>query len=478
MSNKSVKKNYFYNLVYQVVTIVVPIITTPYLTRVIYADGIGHISYIESIVSYFSLFAAFGIATFAQREISYNHNSIKDCSIIFWENIIRSIITTSIALIAYIPLIIVLNDLMYLVFLVTIVNVIFDISWFFQGLEEFRGICIRSTIIKILQTVLTFVLIKNVDDIYIYCWVLCGCTLLRSLSFWPSIAKRIVKVNINELHPLRNFKTIFLLFMPSIAVQLYTVLDKTMIGFITQDDFQNGYYELALRIVKLSTTIITVVGTVMAPRISSCISDGNIDVAKEYLYKSYRFVWLLGIPMCLGLCFVSDNFVPWYFGDGYESVSTLIKVLSPLTIIIGCSNVSAVQFLIPIKKEKVFTIVAFSAAAINVIANVILIYYFSALGAAIATLIAESFITIVLFVYLRKYLSLFIIFKSIIKYLVSGLIMSIVLVFENIYLSSSVLNTFIIIVSGACSYFIVLLLLRDSFLVDNIKNIIGKFRRI
>lgn len=473
MNKATVKKSYLYSLIYQLTTILVPIITTPYLTRVIGADGIGRISYIESIVSYFLLFAAFGISTFAQREISYHQNDKEKCTIIFWENVIRNIFTTSIVLVFYIPLIIFTKEKLYLIFVLTIINVVFDLTWFFQGLEEFKVVCIKSTIVKIFQTILIFVLITKPEDISLYVWLICGATILRSISLLPSLRNKLIKIKMSDLHPLNNFKTISLLFLPSIAVQLYTILDKTMIGVITNSDFQNGYYELAIRIVKLSTTIITIIGTVMSPRIASFVSEGKIDEAREYIYKSFRFVWMLGIPMCIGLFLVSKNFVGWYFGDGYDDVVILIRILSFLTIIIGCSNVIVVQFLIPIKKEKIFTIVAFSAAGINVCANSLLIYFFSAIGAAIATIIAESFITIVLFIYLRKYLKLTRVFLSCWKYLLSGIVMACVLIIEDMFFQSTIFNTCIIVFSGASVYLISLLLMKDSFLVENIKHILN-----
>ena len=197
-------------------------------------------------------------------------------------------------------------------------------------------------------------------------------------------------------------KTVISLFVPTIAVQVYTVLDKTMIGMITQNDFENGYYEQAVKISKMVMTVVTALGTVMIPRIGFYFEKGDVKEVKRLMYRGYRFVWFLGIPLCLGLIMVSPKFVPWFFGEGYNKVSVLLGILSFLILAIGINNVTGMQYLIPTKRQNIFTLTVLIGAMINFAMNYILIERFAAIGAAIASVTAETVIAIVQLMIVRK----------------------------------------------------------------------------
>ena len=243
---------------------------------------------------------------------------------------------------------------------------------------------------------------------------------------------------------------------------------KTMIGLITGSDAQNGYYELTIRIVKICTTIVTSMGIVMAPRIASRLSQKDDEGVRRYLEKSYRFVWMIGTPMAFGIFAISQNFVPWFFGGDCLEVIPIMRVLSFLAIAIGCSNVSATQLLIPAKKESIFTIVAFVAAATNVACNFLLIPRFLALGAAIASLVAESLIAIVLLFFVKKYVSVKQVLLSSLKYLVSAFVMGKTILTLGESLQPSLSNTLLLVGLGVIIYFGMLLMLMDSFLLEYI----------
>lgn len=147
-------------------------------------------------------------------------------------------------------------------------------------------------------------------------------------------------------------KIIISLFIPTIAIQIYTVLDKTMIGVITQDSFENGYYELAIKISKMVMAVVTALGTVMIPRIGYHFEQGETQRIRSLMYRGYRFVWFLGVPLCLGMIMVCGNFVPWFFGEGYEQVVPLLQILSFLILAIGINNVTGMQYMIPTKRQN------------------------------------------------------------------------------------------------------------------------------
>ena len=476
MGKKSVKKNYIYNLTYQILTILTPLLTAPYLSRVLGPSGVGTYSYIESVCSYFVLFATLGITTFGQREISYVQQDREKRSIIFWETNIIELLASLLSIIAYVIFSFAhSNWQLYIVLVFNLFAVIANISWFFQGLEEFGKIILRNIIFKMINIVFIFVVIRSPKDII---WYLLGTSVfsfLNNVSYWISIKKYVDFPGFKNLHPRRHYKTVLSLFLPTIAMQVYTVLDKTMIGVITNSSLENGYYEQALKISRIVLTVITSLGTVMIPRIGYHFERNENDIVKSYMYRGYRFVWFLGIPLCIGLIMVSSNFVPWFFGKGYDKVVPLIRILSCLILAIGINNVTGMQYLIPTKRQNVFTRTVVYGSVTNFILNIILITKLQSYGAAIASVAAETVIALVQIWIVRKELSPWEIIKSGTHYYVAGFAMVVVLYIIENRLSSSIINTLILVVCGALTYIAVLLVMRDQFFFDNVVSIGKKF---
>lgn len=475
MAQKSIKKNYVYNLTYQILTLITPLITTPYLSRVFGADGIGTCSYIESISSYFVLFATLGLTTFGQRETSYVQDDRKKRSIIFWETNIIELIASTLCIVAYVAFSFSqTNYKLYLVLVLNLFSVIANISWFFQGMEEFGKIVLRNIIFKIINIVYIFTFVKTKDDIIIYLFGVAFFGLINNLSYWISVPQYIDRPILKELHPSKHIKTVIALFVPTIAMQVYTVLDKTMIGVITNNSFENGYYEQALKIARLVLTIVTSLGTVMIPRIGYHYSKGDVEIVKQYMYRAYKFVWLCGVPLTLGLIAISNNFVPWFFGDGYDKVVSLLGILSFLILAIGINNVTGMQYLIPTKRENIFSLTVIIGALTNFVLNFFLIQMFQSMGAAIASVVAETTIAIIQIYIVRKELSPFEIVKCGLHYFIAGGLMFITLMQIRGYFNASVLHTFELVIIGAIIYGSVLLVIKDEFLLSNIYKIFKK----
>lgn len=473
--SKSISKNYIYNVSYQLLTLITPFITTPYLSRVLGPHGIGIYSYTTSIVSYFILLSSLGIANYAQREIAYNQDNPQIQSRTFFEINLLRIILVSISLGVYYLTIIHFPDdhLVYWIQALNIIAVLFDISWFFQGLEEFGKIVFRNFVIKVLSVVLIFVLIHNPDDLNKYIFLLGFMNILSGISIWFYLPRYLVKVPWKEIKIFRNFSIIIQLFLPQVAIQIYTVLDKTMIGAITGSPLENGYYEQAEKVVKLSLTIVTSLGTVMMPRIAYSYAHGKIDAIKEDMMRSYRFVWFLTIPMFFGFIAVSSNFVPWFFGPGYEKVVPLMQILSGLVIAIGLSNVTGIQYLLPTNQQNKLTLSVVIGAITNFVLNLLLIPHLQSIGAAIASIIAECVVTGVQFYIVRNVFSIVNIIASMKKYFISGCIMFAAIFTLAFILPPSIIHTFIIIAIGLGCYLGLLSLLKDSMLymaINKIKN--------
>lgn len=471
--SKSVSKNYIYNVSYQLLLLITPFITTPYLSRVLEPAGIGTYSYTYSIVSYFILLASLGVADYAQREIAYHQDDAHLQSRTFYEvNLIRFLLVGLSLCIYYFVVSSFSGDhLIYWYQALNIIAVLFDISWFFQGLEEFGKIVLRNFIIKFASIVLIFVLIHQPDDLNTYVCLIGLMNVFSGLSIWLYLPKYLVAVPRREIKPFRNFSIIIQMFLPQIAIQIYTVLDKTMIGVMTGSPLENGYYEQAEKVVKMSLTIVTSLGTVMLPRIAYAYAHKDYETIRTSMMRSYRFVWFLTVPMFCGFIAVSSNFVPWFFGPGYDKVVPLMQILSGLVIAIGLSNVTGIQYMLPTNQQNKLTLTVVCGAVVNFALNLFLIPMMQSIGAAIASLVAEITVTAIQFYIVRSVFSVAEIGRLSIKYLFSGFIMFAVTYPFSIYLEPSIVHTFITITAGCLIYVGSLLLTKDSMLYTFISKV-------
>jgi len=478
---KSIKKNYIYNLAYQMLILLTPLITVPYISRVLGPDGVGTISFAESVVAYFVLFANFSIGSHGKREISYAQDDVQKRSIVFWETMILKAITTSVALLAYLFFCFIsVNEtqkLLYMVLTLQIISVAVNVVWFFEGLEEFGKVVFRNFIVKFAWLVFIFLFVKTKEDLLLY---LVGQTIIdfiACISLWSYLPKYVRKVSLNLLNPFRHLKTIIILFIPAIAVQVYTVLDKTMIGVITQDVFQNGYYEQAMKLVRMVLGIIITMSATMTPRVGMHFSRNEHDEIKRLMYNTYQFVWFIGVPLVLGLILISDIFVPWFFGIEFLEVATLIKVIAPIILCIGFGTVTGGQYLVTTQREIKNGIAVILGACINFTLNFVLIAKYQAVGAAIASVVAEITITCTLFYMVRNELDIFYILKSGVHYWIAGDVMALILLVIKPYMVPTIICTFFMIFIGSLVYFVVLLILRDAFLLNYLNKFLRKINR-
>ena len=472
---KSIAKNYIYNLIYQMLTILLPLVTTPYLSRVLGAENIGIYGYTISIVTYFILFGTLGVSMYGQREIAYKADDKKQRSKSFWEIIAIRTISLSISIILFFLIYGRSGDyaIYYRILIIQLVANLFDISWLFQGIEEFDKTVIRNLIVKILSLVLIFVAIRTPEDLWKYFAIYVGAELLGNITVWLYLPKYVEKVSIKELELRKHIKPTLALFMPQIAIQIYTVLDKTMIGIITNDMIEVGYYEQAQKIVKAALTVVTALQTVMNSRIANAYAQDNKEEVKQCLEKSFNFVWLLAIPMMFGLMAVAPKFVPWYYGDGYDGVTNILIATAPILIAIGLNGVTGIQYLVQVGKQKTFTISVTIGATVNVILNMILIHFFNGVGAAIASVIAELSILGYQLIYFREQFSIWQILKLSIKCFISGIVMYIVVNILVNFMEVSILNTIIQVIVGAIVYAIMLIILKYQFFKDLLNQVLG-----
>ena len=252
MSKKSIAKNYIYNLAYQILAIILPLIATPYLSRVLGAENIGIYSFTLSIVTYFILFGSLGTSTYGQREIAYVSDNRNKRTEVFYEIFLLRVAMLLISMGAFYPIFCINNDysLYYKILLFEIISECFNISWYFQGVEKFKNTVIRNSIVKIISVVCIFVFVRTPDDLYRYFLIYVLSNLFGNLSLWFYLPKEVGRVDLHSLSFKKHIGPVLSLFIPQIAIQVYTVLDKTMIGAMVADKSEVGYYEQAQKIIK------------------------------------------------------------------------------------------------------------------------------------------------------------------------------------------------------------------------------------
>lgn len=466
-----VAKNYLYNVSYQLLLIILPIITTPYVSRVLGATGVGTYSYTNSITQYFILFGCVGLNLYGQREIAYYQNDLKKRNRTFFELFFLRLITLSLSIfIFYITMI--MHSKYSFIFVIQTLDIIasiFDISWFFQGMEDFQKTVVRNFIVRLICVILIFTFVKSPNDLQLYVLCYSGTLLLGNISLWLYMPKYVNWNDVTDINIKKHIKPTIMLFLPQIATSIYTLLDKTMIGFITNNTAEVAYYEQSQTIIKTVMTVITSLGTAMMPRIANLYKNNKTEEINIYMNMSIRFVLVLSIPFTFGIIAISKGFVPWFFGKGYDKVIPNMMLIAPIIIFIGMSNVTGTQYLLPLGRQKEYTISVIAGAVINFVMNMILIRYFQSCGAAIATLIAELSVMLIQIYCLRKEFNFYLIFKLAVKYLLFGFVMFLSVKLISQQLAVSIISTFIEIVVGAIVYIILLVISKDK-IIYIIKN--------
>lgn len=474
---KSIKINFIYNLIFQIVTLCLPLITVPYTSRVLGREGIGLYSYTLSITQYFIIIGTLGMSLYGNRAIAYVRDNKKELSKTFWTILVLRILTTTISLIMYLSIFCLNNEnkIMYLIQALNILAATIDISWLYMGLEDFRKTVTRGLVVKILCVLSIFIFVREQSDLWIYTLINALMLVLGNGFMWLYLPKAVDKTKITFKDMKVHLIPTLQMFIPQIAIQVYAVLDKTMLGILaTKGDV--GIYEQSQKIVKIVGGLVTSLGVVMLPRMSNTFANGDKKKMNEYLNKSLIFVSYMSIPMFIGLAAISNEFVPWFFGEDFLQVRYIMMILTPILFFIAINNVLGVQYLLPTNRTKEYTIAVSTGAITNVVFNFLLIPKYKVIGACIATLLAELIVPVVELIILRKNINIKYIFKNIYKYFFAGAIMFIIVRFIGKFMGVSILTTMIQAFSGGCIYLATLLIFKDEFTKVIIGNIFSTIK--
>lgn len=476
MKQKSIIKNYLYNLSYQILILILPLVTASYLARVLGAEGNGIYIYTYTIVNYFILFGSLGISMYGQREIAYCQNNPAKRKKIFFELVIFRFITLSIATIFYYYSFMRTGEyaVYYKILFFELLAAAFDISWFFQGLEEFKKTVIRNIIVRLASVSLIFIFVKEASDLNKYLSIYAFADLFGNISLWFYLPKYFKGVKIKNIEIFKQIPAITLLFIPQIASKIYNMLDTTMLGKIIENKAETGYYEQSQKIIRVLLTIVTSLGTVMVPRMASMFASGEKEQIDRYMKKSFNFTYLLSFPIIFGLISISKYFVPWFFGPGYTKVITLICIISPIILLMGISNILGTQYLLPTKRQKEFTDSVLVGVIVNFILNYILINLWQSVGACIATVASQLVVILMQFHYVRNEVNLKSILKMSYKYFFAGIIMFACSMFVQVFLSGFICVITQIAV-GVIVYFGILIIFKDEFIFLLLNKVKEKF---
>ena len=450
---KSLKKNFIYNILYQFLVIALPLITAPYLSRVLGAAKIGEYSYTYSIANYFVLFAMLGITNYGQRSVAKARADHNELSKVFSEIYSLQIITCSIVIIFYLlfSFFVADNELLAFLWLPYVISAALDVNWLFFGLEEFGITVARNFMIKLASFILTLALVRGDQALPVYVALMALSFFCSNIALMPFVLKRIdfVRPSIGEVS--KHIKPNLLLFIPVIAISVYNILDKVMLGTIS-DMEQTGFFENSFKVASMPFVFISALGTVMLPRMASLVSEGNTALESRYLGSSFWIVSLLSFAFLFGILAIVPEFVPVYFGDGFDACIGVISVIALDLPFMAWANVVRTQYLIPRGRDAEYVLSVVIGAVVNVLVNLLAIPRFGALGAGLGTTCAEASVCIVQLWSVRSELPLFTWFRDSAPNLFIGMAMFVTVRMAASRMDNSLIGLLLQIVIGVVSY--------------------------
>ncbi|MCQ9196978.1 flippase [Pediococcus pentosaceus] len=467
-----VVKNYLYNASYQVFVLLIPLITTPYLARVLGPTGVGINAYTNSIIQYFILFGSIGVNLYGNRQIAFVRDDKDKMTKTFYEIFLMRIMTIVLAYAAFLIFLMTTGSyhIYYLAQSVSIIAAAFDISWFFMGVENFGVTVLRNLVVKIITLFSIFIFVKSFNDLNIYIMILSLSLLIGNLTLFPNLRRYIGKAKFRNLKIWQHLKPAMVLFVPQIATQIYLVVNKTMLGSMTSVQ-SAGYFDQSDKMIKMILAVVTATGTVMLPHVANAFMKGEVEKTKQFLYNSFSFVTALSVPMMFGIAAVARKFVPLFFTDKFLAVTPLMMIESVVILLIAWSNALGTQYLLPTNQNGAFTKSVVLGAVVNIIVNIPFIMLWGALGATISTVLSELAVTGYQLYVLRNQIKYRSLFTDTGKYLLAGFIMFIVVFVVDGKLNSSWTMLIIEVLVGIIIYAGLLIVMKAKIVKDAMKMI-------
>lgn len=483
MKVKSVKLNFILNTTRIFLGVFFILVTTPYITRVLGAENLGKVDYVNSIIQYFILFTALGIPNYGIREIAKTRDNVFDRTKTIIELGIILIITT---IIGYVVLFFLLNNINGFKELKTLILIMstwilfnnIGFEWFYQGIENQVYITIRFIIIRLIVLILMFLFVKNSKDYIIYGIILVlmnsGSNVLNLINIRKYLSFK--NITLKKLDLKKHIKPVLIIFAASLSISIYLQLDVVMLGNVSEKIV--AYYTVPNKLIRLVLVVITALGTVLVPRITNCLKNNDMENYKKYVNYSIKYILMISIPSVVGIFLLADNIILIMAGEKFiESILTM-RILVFILFIVGIAYFLGFQLLYPHGLEKYYTYSVTTAAIINFIFNYIMIPKYYQNGAAIGTIIAELTGVMLMLYFTRNYLKEveFYNLKNL-KYFISSIIMGLIILFIKSLKLGNILTIIISIFLGSIIYFIILFLLKEDIVMQGLKLLKNKIRK-
>ena len=415
-------KNYLYNLSYQILTIILPIITVPYVTRIFTSEDLGNYGFYNSIVSYFSLFAMLGIGIYGTKQIA----AARDVSSTFWNIYAIQLIASLLALFVYVITLVSIpkmSGMVPIILGIVLLTKMIDISWLFTGKEDFKKITLRNTMVKVAGVISIFTFIKSSEDLYLYIFLIVIFDFLGQFVMWIPAKKFIKRPSFDTKIIKKNLHPIVLLFLPQVAISLYVVLDRTLLGLLgSYSDV--GIYEQGQKLTSILLTVVSSLGAVMLPRVANLLSERKEKEAQNMVRFSFILYNLIIFPMIFGLIAINEVFIKIFLGENFQDVKYVLYIIVFNIMFIGWTNILGYQVLVVRNKNKEFMLSTTIPAFVSVAVNIAVIPFFGYIGASITSVVVETLVFAIQWYYSRNIINKNLLFnKDLVKIICSSLVM-------------------------------------------------------
>ena len=439
MNSTNTKKNYLYNVICELVTTLIPLLTTPYVTRILGRGGMGSYQYVLTVASYFVLFANFGVKAYGNRCIAAAKDDPDARNRVFSGIFSQQLMLSTVVSMLYLGYSLIFGGeyrVIFAVFGINMLSAMLEITWLYWGMESFKPVALCTIAVKIAVAAGIFLLVRDADDLWIYALLASLGVIAVQLYLWCGVHRfvRFVRVPFPEIR--QHFLPCFALLIPMLAPTLFRSMDKLMLESMSGAE-SVGLYGAAEQLQTCMLGFITGLGTVMLPRVSHLLAQGREEDAHAYIGDSMQFEAFIGSIFTFGIAAASSVFVPYYYGEAFSEAAILTTVLSPTILMIAIADVVRAQYIIPHKRDRIFVISVIVGATLNLLCNAVCIPWCAdihetlgmtadaaaALGSLPGTLAAELSVIVVQYLYLRRELPYRTYFRTCAIFPIAGLLM-------------------------------------------------------
>ena len=482
--SKSIKKNYLLNLVNSGTQILFPLISFPYVSRIMMADGIGQVNFYGSIVQYIILACSLGIPMYGIREVARvreDRLALQQTTMALLS--LHSLLTlVGYAVVALLCLTVGRIQENIPLFLIISMNLFFTTigcEWFYQGIEDFGYITVRGIIVKTLSLVFLFLFVKSRDQLLLYgLYTVLGALGGNIFNFFR-LRKYVHprEVDWKGLGLKKHVRAASAVFLFYVVTSVYLQLSSVLLGFM-RDDEQVGYYAVGMKIVRMVMMVSSAFGAVMLPRVSNIIAEKRLDEFERLASKAFEFMVFLTLPMAVGMILVSPYLVPVLSGPGYGPAIPVAAITSSIIFVIGLSNVMGMQIFYPLGKIGLVNLCTGIGALVGLVINLLLIKPFGATGSAIATVAAETGVTLSMMILGRKYIPFTLSWGRYLDYILGASAMLVVVLLLRTYVHlPDVLMLLLLCAAGVLVYAGILAVRKNVFYLEVRDRLAGFLRK-